>query len=380
MTATVLSGRDPVTGRTLNVSITGGRIAAIATGDETEAAWIAPGLVDLQVNGYGGHDFNSDGLTPGAVAAVFAALRDRGTTTFLPTLITAAEETIADRARTIQAARDADPVLADAIPCIHVEGPHLSPRDGPRGAHPATHIRPPDLAEFDRWQAACGNLIGMVTLSPHDPGAPDYIRGLVDRRVQVAIGHTDATPKQISAAVDAGATLSTHLGNGAAATLPRHPNFIWTQLADDRLTATFIADGHHLPADVLKAMIRAKGLDRAVLVSDVAAPGGQPPGLYDQPIGGRVELSADGRLAMAGTPYLAGAAVPLSVGIATAVRDAGVSLADALRMATDNPGRFVGNRGIMTVGAPADLIRFTWHPGATDLDIDMVLVGGREVS
>lgn len=380
MTKTVLTGRDPATGRPLRILVQEGRIDTIDDGNRDEAAWIAPGLVDLQVNGYCGHDFNADGLTPDAVVAVVTALRQRGTTTVVPTLITASEEAISRRAGIIAAARDADPALAAAIPYIHVEGPHLSPRDGPRGAHPEAHIRPPDLAEFDRWQGACGDLIGMVTLSPHDPGAPDYIRGLTARGVPVAIGHTDATPDQITTAVDAGAVLSTHLGNGAAAMLPRHPNFIWTQLADDRLTATFIADGHHLPADVLKAMIRAKGLDRSILVSDVAAPGGMPPGTYDQPIGGLVDLSTDGRLSMAGTTYLAGAAVPLSVGVATAARAAELTLAEALQMATVNPGRLVGGRGRLTVGAPADLIRFNWQPGANDLQIDTVLVAGQEVA
>ena len=172
--------------------------------------------------------------------------------------------------------------------------------------------------------------------------------------------------------------LSTHLGNGAAAVLPRHPNFIWAQLADDRLTASFIADGHHLPADTLKSMLRAKGLSRAVLVSDSVALGGMPPGIYEQQIGGRVELSADGRLGIVGTPYLAGAARPLKDGVAMAARSAGLALADALKLATENPGRFVGGRGRLAVGAAADLMRFRWRPGDPTLAIDAGLSTGRE--
>ena len=375
MTTTV-TGRDPATGRSLAVTVEAGQIAAIAGGPAGETAWLSPGLVDLQVNGFAGHDLNSGELTAETVVQLVAVLRARGVTTFLPTLITAPEASIVAALRAIAAARAADPLVAHAIPAVHVEGPHIAPEDGPRGAHPRDQVRPPDLAEFDRWQAACGGLVGLVTLSPHHAEAPAYVRALTARGVHVAIGHTQASDAEIRAVVEAGAALSTHLGNGIAAVLPRHPNPIWTQLAEDRLTASFIADGHHLPAEVFKAMLRAKGLDRAVLVSDAAAPGGLPPGFYDQPIGGRVELTADGRLGVPGTPFLAGAARPLAQDVALAIGMAGISLADALRLATANPGRFVGGRGVLAVGAPADLIRFRWAPGDQDLAIETVLVLG----
>src|SRR5699024_3206830 len=145
------------------------------------------------------------------------------------------------------------------VPGVHIEGPSISPADGPRGAHPVEHVRPPDLAEFERWQAAGDGLVKLVTLAPEHAGAPGYIRTLAARGVIVALGHSAATPDEVHAAVDAGARLSTHLGNGVAAVLPRHPNLIWTQLADDRLYASFIADGHHLSADTFRAMLRAKG-------------------------------------------------------------------------------------------------------------------------
>ncbi|OWJ65931.1 N-acetylglucosamine-6-phosphate deacetylase [Inquilinus limosus] len=374
----MITGRDPASGRSLAVTVADGRVAAIEDGPAGETAWLSAGLVDLQVNGFAGHDLNGGGLVPETVARLAAVLRRDGVTTFLPTLITASEASITAALAAIAAARAVDPLVAHAIPAVHVEGPHISPEDGPRGAHPRDQVRPPDLAEFDRWQAACDGLVGLVTLSPHHDGAPDYIRGLVARGVHVSIGHTDASPAQIAAAVAAGAALSTHLGNGIAATLPRHPNPIWSQLAEDRLTASFIADGHHLPAEVLKAMLRAKGLDRAVLVSDAAALGGLAPGLYDQPIGGRVELTVDGRLGLAGTPFLAGAARPLKQDVALAIDMASISLADALRLATVNTGRFVGGRGVLAVGAPADLVRFRWAPGDRDLGIDTVLALGEE--
>ena len=176
------------------------------------------------------------------------------------------------------------------------------------------------------------------------------------------------------------AVLSTHLGNGLASPLERHPNLLWAQLADDRLTATFIADGHHLPADTLRAMIRAKGVERAILVSDAVALAGLPAGDYDTPIGGQVTLTDDGRLGLSGTPFLAGAARPLIDCIAWVVRDAGVSLADAVRMATANPAQFVGGGGELAVGARADMMRFRFQPGDSKLVIDNVWLGGRSTA
>ncbi|MZD06121.1 amidohydrolase family protein, partial [Streptomyces sp. SID5785] len=228
-------------------------------------------------------------------------------------------------------------------------------------------VRPPSLDEFEDWQRASDGLVGMVTLSPHHPGSLPYIEQLAARGVHVAIGHTHATPDEIHAAAAAGATLSTHLGNGAHAVLPRHPNYLWSQLADDRLTAGLIADGHHLPPDTLVTMIRAKGADRCVLVSDAVALAGLPPGAYDAPVGGRVELHEDGRLVAAGTPYLAGAARSLAHGVAHVARTTGIGLAAALRMATTGPGRFVGGRGRIAPGQPADLLRFTFTPGDPQL-------------
>lgn len=376
MSESSISGIDPATRRSIAVDIEDGRIAAVRELASRETHYLSAGLIDLQVNGFAGIDLNDASMTPARLHKLGQHLLSLGVTTFLPTLITAAERDIVARLEIIAAARQESPLLKWMMPFVHVEGPAISPADGPRGAHPREHVRGPDLAEFDRWQAQSGNLVGMVTLSPHDSGAPAYISALAARGVHISLGHTDATPLQIKAAVDAGARLSTHLGNGAAATLPRHPNFIWTQLADDRLTATFIADGHHLPADTFKAMVRAKGLDRSILVSDAAALAGMPPGVYEQPIGGRVELSAEGRLSMAGTPYLAGAARSLADDVAIAVDLGSLSLPDTLAMATRNPGRFAAGRGRLEVGAAADLIRFAWQPGDRTLGIETTLVHG----
>jgi len=376
VTAATISGRDPSSGASIRVTIEQGRIAAIDPAAGREEAWLAPGLIDLQVNGFAGHDLNAEGLAPETVAALAGALLAVGVTRFAPTLITASEARITANLAAIAAARDAEPTLRAMIPYVHVEGPHIAAADGARGAHPREWVRPCDPGEFVRWQEACGGLVGMVTVSPHDPAAFAYIAALSAEGVHVAIGHTDATAEQIHQAAVAGATLSTHLGNAAPPRLARHPNLLWAQLADDRLTATFIADGHHLPADTLSAMIRAKGLDRSILVSDTAALGGMPPGAYETPVGGRVVLSDTGRLGLADSPYLAGAATPLKDSVARAARDARLTLAEALQLAAANPARIAGGGGVLAVGAPADLIRFDWQPGDDALRLDTVLFGG----
>jgi N-acetylglucosamine-6-phosphate deacetylase len=374
---TSISGRDPHTGRTIEVVIRDGIIDAITDIPSAEPAWLCPGLIDLQINGYQGFDLNSDNLTPDTVIKLSRSVLATGVTTFLPTIITAPEEKIIACLRAISVARQLNPALRHMIPGVHIEGPHLSPEDGPRGAHPREHIRPPSMAEFDRWQQASGGLVKLVTLSPHFDEAPSYIASLRGRGVVISIGHTHASPEQIHAAVDAGATLSTHLGNGVADPLPRHPNLLWTQLAEDRLTAMFIGDGHHLPSDTLKVMLRAKGLDRSILVSDVVALGGMPPGLYEAPVGGLVELTPDGRLSLPGTSFLAGSVVSLKDAVAR-LATTELSLSESLRFATQNPARVLGRSGKLQVGAPGDLIRFTWERGA-GFQIESTLLQGTPV-
>lgn len=372
-------GSDPATGEAISISVEDGIIAAIRPADGTSGHYIAPGLVDLQVNGFAGLDLNDGRLTVDRVKSLAQHMLAAGVTTFLPTLITASEADIIRALSAIAEARRLFPLVAQMVPFVHVEGPSISPLDGPRGAHPGAHVRPPSLAEFERWQEASSGLVGLVTLAPEQAGAIDYIRALVQRGVHVALGHTAASPDEIHQAAAAGASLSTHLGNGAAATLPRHPNFLWSQLADDRLTATFITDGHHLPADTFKAMVRAKGLERAILVSDAVALAGMPPGLYEQPVGGGVEVTADGRVGIAGTPYLAGAGLPLCANVAIAIEMAGLALSEGLRLATENPGRIVGGRGRLAIGVRADLMQFAWREGQRRLDISAVWLRGEKV-
>jgi N-acetylglucosamine-6-phosphate deacetylase len=375
-----ITGRNPHDGKPIEITVSDGTIQAIHASRRDEEQWLSSGFVDLQVNGYGGDDVNLDEPDPQAIVSLTGKMIALGVTTFLPTIITASEQKIIAALRTVAKARQSSNLVAACVPFVHVEGPHISPLDGYRGAHPLEHVRPPDLAEFARWQQASNGLVGMVTLSPHFEGADEYISRLTGEGVHISIGHTHACAGEIRKAVDAGARLSTHLGNGMPSMIPRHPNPIWIQLSEDRLTATIIADGQHLPGETIKAMVRAKGIGRSILVSDSVALAGQPAGIYDAPVGGRVELHANGRLSLAGTDYLAGAVLPLKDGIARAMTMAGISLSESIRMATVNPGRFAGGVGVLEVGMPADLVRFSIASGGTGLRIERVLVKGKEWS
>jgi N-acetylglucosamine-6-phosphate deacetylase len=254
-----------------------------------------------------------------------------------PTVITGGPDDMANCLRNLSHAKDSLKTGA-AIEGFHVEGPHISPDDGPRGAHPRRWVRPPDLDEFRRWQDVTDGRIRLVTLAPEWPGAPQYIEAIVQEGVVASIGHTNAEAHQIADAVKAGATLSTHLGNGAHQVLRRHPNYIWYQMAEDALMADFIVDGIHLEAAFLKVAIRAKGLERSVLVTDAAGPAGAKPGRYR--LGEQdVDLTEDGRVVLAGQDKLAGSALRLDRGVENLMKLANLTLAQAAQMASVNAAK-----------------------------------------
>jgi N-acetylglucosamine-6-phosphate deacetylase len=321
--------------------------------------YISPGWIDIQVNGFAGSDFNAANASPETAAHIIARLADEGVVQCLPTVITQSHGHMAHCLGTIAHAMAQDANVRDAIAGIHMEGPWISPLDGARGAHPREHARWPSWDEFERLQDAAQGHIKLVTLAPEIEGAIAFIEQLARAGVIVALGHTMASTQDIANAVQAGATLSTHLGNGAPAMLPRHPNMIWDQLADDRLYASAIFDGHHLPASMMRVLAKVKGVERLILTSDAVALARMLPGIYDAAVGGKVELRADGRLSVLGTPYLAGSATSLKDGVEHAVRDAGVSLADACCMASTTPA------ALLDLPQPRGFTVFRWDLAAT---------------
>jgi N-acetylglucosamine-6-phosphate deacetylase len=352
---------DYATGRPISIDITGGVIGAIDLLDAPEAAdlpIVAPGLVDLQINGYTGHDINSLPLADETLGQMIRAMWREGVTTSFPTVITNAPDAITAAMRTIAIACDGDVATARGVGGVHLEGPFISSDDGARGAHPREYVRAPDWDLFRRWQEAAGGRIRILTMSPEWPGSADFISRCAQSGVTVSIGHTSATSEQIRDAVRAGARMSTHLGNAAHLMLPRHPNYIWEQLAQDALWACVIADGFHLPDQVLKVVMKVKG-DRAMLVSDAVSLSGMPPGAYATPVGGRVVLTPEGRLHLAeNEKLLAGSAQMLIKGIEHLIISGLAELAQAWDMASVRPSAFMGlaTAAGLTVGAPADLV------------------------
>lgn len=376
-----ITARDASDGRAVALTIIDGTISTVEHPSATPSQWVAPALIDLQVNGYGGFDFNAPEPSAETACRAVVALREAGVGLSLPTVTTGGFGQTRRALRAIADACAQDAAMAHAVAGIHLEGPYISALDGPRGAHPLAHVRPPDWDEFQLFQEAARGMIRLVTLAPELPGASDLIERLTAQGILVALGHHAATAPELDAAVRAGARLCTHLGNGAHAQLPRHPNYIWEQLGDDRLSAGFIMDGHHLPPSVARSMLRAKGLDRSILVSDAIYLAGMPPGSAEF-MGMRVELTPERRVNLAGTPYLAGSALALAEGIGNAVRFAGITLAEALRLATVNPAAMLGiddQWGVLAPGRAADLLVFTWDDGEQVLHLDALLARGAVV-
>lgn len=379
---TSIRGRHFATGAVCDFSLSGGTITAIEPASPETASmgdndlWIAPGLIDIQVNGYGGHDFLSGNVTAGDVLEVARRLPEVGVTAFCPTVTTNSFAAMAASVSAVNLACQTGDVAAQRILGIHLEGPFISPEDGPRGAHPAEFVRPPDWDEFANLQAAAGGRIRLVTVAPEVPGVLAFIRQATDTGVRVAIGHHAATPDQIDAAVEAGAVMSTHLGNGTHTQMHRHNNCLWSQLANDDLMASIIVDGRHVPPAVLKCFYRAKGPSRLILVSDVLAVAGMPPGRY-QSMGMDIELTDDGFVRLAGTPYLAGSTLGLSDAINLMVSATGAAFQEAVTMASTNPARLLGvypERGSLCVGARADMVRF--RRTSAGFGLSGTLVGG----
>ncbi|MBI3839469.1 MAG: amidohydrolase family protein [Planctomycetia bacterium] len=343
--------------------ITGVRELGDVSGQQ-RLPWIAPGFLDLQTNGFGGQEFSSPDLTSEKVAHIAKQQAAFGVTQFCPTVTTASFDTIVHSLRTIVEACDRFSDAAQSVAGIHLEGPYIAREDGPRGAHPLEHCRAPSWDEFQRFQDAAKGTIRVLTLAVDYPESPAFIARVAQTGVVVAIGHTGANSTQIRAAVDAGARLSTHLGNGAHRMLRRHPNYIWDQLAEDRLMASLIVDGHHLPPEVVQTIVRAKTPERCILVSDLSGLAGLPVGRYATQLC-ELEILPDGRLVIAGQDQLlAGASQPIGVGVANVMRFAGVDLATAVNMAGRRPAELLGQRpGQLQAGDVADLVLFDLHDG-----------------
>lgn len=373
-----LRARHYATAQPVEIVWDNGRILSLgaptAERADLEAGWVAPALFDLQINGCDGRSFSSHTLDTDAVRHVIEACRAHGIAALCPTLVTNNFEALAHGLATVGRACETDPEVARAVPAIHLEGPYISPEDGPRGAHARRHVRPPDWDEFQRLQDAAGGRIRLVTLAPEHDGALPFIERLAASGVVVSLGHTAANGPCLRAAVAAGARLSTHLGNGSHAVLPRHDNYLWEQLADDGLWASIICDGHHLPPAVVRCVVRVKTPARTVLTCDASPLAGLPPGRYrewEQDF----EVLPEGKVVVPGTSYLAGSWAFTDLCVGNVMRFAGVSLRDAVDMASAQPRCLLGlPPQRLEEGAAADLVLVDWEEGGP-LQVRHTLVG-----
>ena len=324
-------------------------------GDDTDhldatGLLVAPGLIDLQINGGHGHDLWSD---PSSMWDLAALLPRYGVTAFCPTIISGPTEGV-DRAKAALHSheRDRDGSTPGAEPLgLHLEGPMLAPQR--RGAHDRAHLVPAESDRAAGWTREAG--VRLVTLAPELPGALEVITELAEAGVVVAAGHSNATAAETAAATAAGVTLVTHLFNAMAPLHHRQPGLVGHTLGTDGLTAGLIVDGIHLAPEIVAMAMRALGPDRLILVSDAVAAMGLGPGIHQ--LGGRtVHAGPDGVRRPDGT--LAGSDLTLDRAVRNLVAQASCGLVEAIGCASANPARLLGevDRGHLDPGAVADLV------------------------
>jgi N-acetylglucosamine-6-phosphate deacetylase len=294
------------------------------------------GLIDLQVNGFAGVDFNNETLTVASLDRALQAMLRTGVTTCLPTLITAPEAVLAARFAALDAAVAGSTFGQAMVPGYHLEGPFLNPAPGYAGCHPPAAMVAPDVFLLERLAAHLRRPILLLTLAPEQPGAAAFIDWTRARGTLVAIGHSAARAAEVAHAADLGAVLSTHLGNGLPHLLPKFDNPLLAQLAEDRLSASFIADGIHIPPFALKTLLRAKGLTRSILVTDATAAAAAPEGQYEL-AGMSIERAADGAVRVPGAPVLAGSSLELDQAVRNVVAWGIATAPEAIALSSTNP-------------------------------------------
>jgi N-acetylglucosamine-6-phosphate deacetylase len=344
----------------VEISIRDGMIDSIQRPETSKSDLIiAPGLIDIQVNGYDGVGFSESNLTEEGIQYTVKKLWSLGVTTLLATTITIPKARLLKNLSLLVKSKK-EKSVAHSIYGFHMEGPYISEKDGPRGAHNRNWVKEIDQVEFDKYVDGAENQIVLLTLDPSKDGAFEFIRSCVKQSVCIALGHHSASREEIDKAIEAGACLSTHLGNGNDVYVHRHHNSIWPQLADDRLMASVIADGFHLLPEELKVFFRTKTKDKLILISDITNFSGLTPGTYDWQ-NQQIDISSEGKVSLAGSDMLAGAYSPLIEDLGNMIRFSGCSLSDAIDMATKTPAALLNmnNRGDIKEGKIADLILFS---------------------
>ena len=324
--------------------------------------WIAPGLVDLQVNGYGGVDFQTAGLPAAHLTAAVRRLARDGCRRLLPTLITDTWPGMVQQLRHLRSLRAASPELARAIVGWHIEGPFLSARPGFCGAHDSARMIDPEIRHLSELRPAAGNDPVLLTLAPERANALEFIRHAVQAGIRVSLGHTDASAARLQEAVAAGAVGFTHLGNGCPQELDRHDNILWRVFDTPGLSVGLIPDAAHVSPALFRLIHRALGPAAIYYTADAMAAAGMPPGRYRI---GRLELEvgADEIVRLPGSSNFAGSALRPFAGVLRAARMLGCSWREVWDSASATPARMMGLPAGLEPGAPADFCLIDAPPG-----------------
>jgi N-acetylglucosamine-6-phosphate deacetylase len=375
-----LAGARLVTpARTLSpgwAEIRDGRIAAVGCGTPPErgvdlgGAWVLPGFIDVHVHGGGGHDFAA---SPAEMSDGLAFHRANGTTRTLVSLSTAPLADLCERLSWVAALTRRGAHPDGHVVGAHLEGPFLSPTDR-RGAHNLAHLQPAEDHRVRRLIDAGDGCLRMVTLAPELAGAMDAIAALAREGVIVAVGHTDATYAQATAAFAAGATVATHLFNGMRPIHHREPGPVLAAL-NAGAYCEIIADGVHVDHAVLQMMAQ-RYPDRLVLITDAIRAAGLPDGSF--PLAGRTIVVCDGQARLAETGGLAGSTLTMAEALRRAVLEAGVPIEVAAAAAAANPAKLLGiagRCGSVEPGHDADLVVL-----GDDLRVGRVMAAGSWLS
>jgi N-acetylglucosamine-6-phosphate deacetylase len=345
------------------IAVEEGRIASIASRDASSAppspavhdfgsALIGPSFFDVHIHGSAGHDVMEG--TEDALAAIGSFLAARGTAQYLATTVTAPLDKTLRSLELLAQRIAAAPTPGQAHPIgIHLEGPFLS--HARRGVHPPDLLLAPDIPTFDRMFEASQGHIRLLTLAPELPGAIEFAAHATAKGVRVSIGHSDATAEQTRAALAAGATSATHTYNAMRPLDHREPGILGIVLTTDTLFAELICDGIHNTREMVKLWWRAKGPERAILITDAMSATGMPDGTYQ--LGGFDVQVANGRATAHGS--LAGSVLTLDRALSNFVRFTGATVDQGLRLITANPAAMTGfshRAGSLRVGDPANFV------------------------
>jgi len=353
-------------GSCISVCVQGRHIAGVEPiARDNGLPQLLPILVDLQHNGALGFEFSKiseAGIDNLRQIATF--LRRHGVGRCLPTLITHSDDTLEKSLVCFNEWLIADTDLSSIFRGLLHEGVYISPSDGWRGVHDPEWIRPPDWENLAKLDALGGNRIRIVNLAPEEQGGLDFVKSAVDAGKLVALGHCYPDADTVHAAADAGASLVTHFGNGAAATVPRFDNPFWAMLNEPRLRLGLIGDGFHLPPDLVGTVIRCKGVGGFYMVSDAAHISGCPAGRYDEGYTVPCVIETNGHLHVANSKTLAGAWFQLDRSVEWLVETQGLSLREAWRYCSDIPAEILGEKlPNIEAGEEASFVLARWDKG-----------------